>query len=150
MIISFDRFRVQDVLSRMHGPEGVKFNRNPLDRHALRMGLRLMGREGVYVVPDAPEAVLDSRYWVFAYEANPKVMEEEAWRLSVERVFGTVEGGEELLSPEVVNQWMCRSLLTAIRLDVTPLSIRLIYDYDIDFNTDHLFFHDGIVEKESD
>jgi len=147
MIISFDRKKVLQVLAIANGQDPVRFSRNPLDEHALRMGIRLVGSEGVYLVPDTPAAIADAGSRVHAYEANPSIMEEEAWRVTVERVFGTPEGGEELLTAEVVNQWMCRSLLSALRLDVKPLSIRLIYDYDVDFETGRLFLHDGLVER---
>ena len=147
MIISFNRDRVQNVLSRVHGAGGVKFSSGPLDKHTLRIGLRLVGGYGVYLVPDTPEAVNDPTYWVFAYEANPKIMEEDALQLATEKVFGNAEGGDDSLSPELVNQWICRSILDAIRMDVTPLSLRLIFDYDIDFKTDHLLFHGGVVDR---
>ena len=147
MILSFNRNRVLNLLSRAHGVEGVKFGSNPLDKHTLRFGLCLMGGYGVYLVPDTPEAINDSAYWVFAYEANPKIMEEDAIHLATEKVFGNAEGGNDSLPPELVNQWICRSILDAIRMDVTPLSLRLIFDYDIDFKTDHLLFHGGVVER---
>ena len=59
MLISFNRERVQNVLSRVHGTEGVKFSSGPLDKHTLRIGLRLVGGYGVYLVPDTPEAIND-------------------------------------------------------------------------------------------
>ena len=147
MILSFNRYRVQRILTRIHGSEGVKFSSSPLDKHTLRIGLRLVGGYGVYLVPDTPEAINDPTCWVFAYEANPKTMEENALQLATEKVFGNAEVGDDSLSPELVNQWICRSILDAIRMDVTPLSLRLIFDYDIDFKTDHLLFHGGVVER---
>ena len=94
----------------------------PFDHHSLRIGLRLVGGYGVYLVPDTPEAINDPTYWIFGLLlANPKNMEEDALQLATEKVFGNAEGGDDSLSPELVNQWICRSILDAIRMDVTPL-----------------------------
>ena len=54
-----------------------------------------MGGYGVYLVPDTPEAINDPTCWVFAYEANPKTMEENALQLATEKVFGNAE--EEMI-----------------------------------------------------
>lgn len=153
MIISFDRSKVQALIASVHPPGELRFSRNPLDSHAVRMGLRLVGGggKGVYLEPDVPDDLLEGeKSKVYAYEANPRIMESDAYLLAVERVFGTADGGVEHLSPEVVNQWMCRSILSAIRLDVTSLSIRLVYDYDIDYKTNNLFFDEGIIGKDLD
>ena len=37
----------------------------------------------------------DPTYWIFAYEANPPVMEEDALQLATEKVFGNAE--EEMI-----------------------------------------------------
>jgi hypothetical protein len=62
----------------------------------------------------------------------------------VELVFGTKKG-EEKLSKEMVNQWISRTLLSTLRMEITAMSIRLIFDYDLDFSSKKVKFEDGII-----
>ena len=144
MIISFNRFQVTKLIKLAHGGGKVLFGRNPFDRHNLNIGLCLVGDEGIYLVPDCPMALADEAFRAYAYEANPQVMLPPACAKSVELVFGTKKG-EEKLSKEMVNQWISRTLLSTLRMEITAMSIRLIFDYDWDCSSKKVKFEDGII-----
>jgi hypothetical protein len=149
VIISFNRFQVTKLIKTVHDGEKELFSRNPFDSHNLNMGLCLVGDEGIYLVPDCPMALKDEAFRAYAYEANPQVMLSEACTESVKLVFGTKKG-EEKLSPEMVNQWICRTLLSTLRMEITAMSIRLIFDYDLDFSSKKVDFEDGIIPLDED
>ena len=45
-----------------------------MDNETISSGLRLVGENGLYVVPDHPEVFSDEEFRVYAYEANPFTM----------------------------------------------------------------------------
>jgi hypothetical protein len=144
IIVSFNRFDVTKLIKLAHDVEKVLFSRNLFDSHNIHMGLCLVGGEGIYLVPDCPMALEDEAFRAFAYEANPKVMLPEACSKSVKLVFGTKKG-EEKHSPEMVNQWICRTLLSTLRMEITAISMRLIFDYDLDVSSKKVDIEDGII-----
>ena len=132
MILSFDRSRVQDVILKSQKHYPCIADHQTCDNETTSSGLRLVGEKGLYVVPDHPEVFSDEEFRAYAYEANPFTMRDSAWRDCIQRVFGSSSGGELVISGELTFQWMFRTLLNAIRIEVSPLAVRLIYDFDLD------------------
>ena len=132
MILSFDRSRVQAVILKSQKNYPCIAGHQICDNETISSGLRLVGENGLYVVPDHPEVFSDKEFRVYAYEANPVTMRVSAWRDCIQRVFGSTLGGELVISGELTFQWIFRTLLNAVRIEVSPLAARLIYDFDLD------------------
>ena len=149
MIISFSREQVCTLIDIVHDNDKALFGRSPFDSHNLRIGLRLVGDEGIYLAPDCPMGLSDVTLRAYAYEANPKVMLPEACAQSVELVFSAIKG-EEKLSPEMLNQWISRTLLSTLHMEITAMSMRLIFDFDLDYSSRKVKFEDGVVPLDKD
>ena len=132
MILSFDRSRVQAVILKSQKDYPCIAGHQKCGNETISSGLRLVGENGLYVVPDHPELFSEEEFRVYAYEANPFTMSFSAWRDSIQRVFGSTLGGELVISGELTFQWIFRTLLNAVRIEVSPLGVRLIYDFDLD------------------
>ena len=149
MILSFNREQVSKLINVAHDSNGALFSCTPFDNHNLSIGLCLKGGGGIYLVPDSSMALSNDKLRVYAYESNPKIMLPEACVKSVELVFGATKG-EEKLSPEMVNQWIGRTLLSTLRMEITAMSMRLIFDYDLDSSSKKVDFEDGIIPLDED